>query len=60
MAELYIVLATIFRRFDLELHDTVRERDIDVVRDSFLGEPSFESKGVRVKFAGTSPRAHEG
>lgn len=56
MAEIYIVLATIFRRFDLELHDTFRERDIEVVRDSFLGEPSLAAKGVRVKLATTLPK----
>jgi hypothetical protein len=53
MAELYLILATIFRRFDLELHDTVRERDIDIARDSFLGEPSLGSKGLRVKLVRT-------
>jgi hypothetical protein len=53
MAELYLILATVFRRLDLELHDTVRERDIDVARDNFLGEPSLESKGVRVRLART-------
>jgi hypothetical protein len=54
MAEMYMTVATILRRFDLELYDTVRERDIDVVRDCFLGEPSFESKGVGVKLASKS------
>lgn len=53
MAELYLISATIFRRFDLELYDTLRERDIDIARDSFLGEPSLGSKGVRVKLVGT-------
>ncbi|PVI05615.1 putative flavonoid 3-hydroxylase [Periconia macrospinosa] len=55
MTEIYMILATIIRRFDLELHDTIRERDIDIVRDSFLGEPSLESKGVRVRLATTLP-----
>ena len=49
LAELYIVIAFLFRRFDLKLHDTIRERDIDFVRDCFIGEPSPESVGVRVK-----------
>ncbi len=52
-SELYIVLACLFRRFNLELHETVRERDIDGVRDCFTGEPSLESPGVRVKLAKT-------
>jgi hypothetical protein len=49
LTELYIVIACLFRRFDLELYDTIRERDIDIVRDCFIGEPSPQSKGVRVK-----------
>ena len=27
----------------------MRERDVDPVRDFFVGEPSLESTGVRVK-----------
>ncbi|KAL8963661.1 MAG: hypothetical protein Q9193_000105 [Seirophora villosa] len=58
LAELYIVIACLFRRFDLELHDTIRERDIDTVRDCFIGEPSPRSLGVRVKAAAmTTPVA---
>lgn len=48
-AELYVVLATVFRRFELELFDTIRERDVDYKFDCFLGRPSVEGKGVRVK-----------
>ncbi|KAL2061941.1 hypothetical protein VTL71DRAFT_7319 [Oculimacula yallundae] len=48
-AELYIALAMIIRRFDLELHDTDYERDIKVVRDCFLGEATPGSQGVKVK-----------
>lgn len=51
LAELYIVIACLFHRFDLQLHDTIRERDIDFVRDCFIGEPSPKSVGVRVKDA---------
>ena len=46
---MYIVIACLFRRFDLQLHDTTRERDIDYARDCFIGEPSPESVGVRIK-----------
>ncbi|KAL8729123.1 MAG: hypothetical protein Q9166_004954 [cf. Caloplaca sp. 2 TL-2023] len=49
MAELYIFIACLFQRFELELYDTNRERDIDTVRDFFIGETSPESPGVRVK-----------
>ncbi|KAJ5769986.1 uncharacterized protein N7511_002037 [Penicillium nucicola] len=60
-AELYIILARIFRKFDLDdgtntqcgptmaLYDTNRERDIDPQKDQFLPIPSKGSKGVRVQ-----------
>ena len=54
MSELYIIIACLFRRYELELYDTIRERDIDVVRDCFLGETSLESPGVHVKVIGVS------
>ncbi|KAI3324323.1 putative flavonoid 3-hydroxylase [Xylariaceae sp. AK1471] len=52
-AELYIALATIFRRRDaeFELHDTIRERDVDFVRDFFVGETSARARGVRIKYS---------
>ncbi|KAG9243560.1 cytochrome P450 [Calycina marina] len=50
-AEIYIMLAAIFRRFDLDLFETTRERDVDFTRDCFLGQPSLESKGVRVQLS---------
>lgn len=49
---MYILLAKLFRRFDLELYDVVRKRDIDHYRDCFLGEPRDDTKGVRVKVLG--------
>ncbi|KAI1484476.1 putative flavonoid 3-hydroxylase [Biscogniauxia mediterranea] len=51
MAQLHIALALVFRRDDLQLFDTVRERDIDIVRDCFSGEVSKETKGVRITYA---------
>ncbi|MCJ1333200.1 hypothetical protein MMC10_009894 [Thelotrema lepadinum] len=47
--ELYLLLARLFRDFDLELVNTTFERDIKVVRDCFLGFESPESKGIRVQ-----------
>lgn len=51
-AELHIALAMIIRRFDLELVDTEYERDIEVVRDCFLGEARPGSVGVKVRVVG--------
>lgn len=48
-AELYLGVATIFSRFDMELYETIRSRDVDVVRDCIIGLPSSESKGIRVR-----------
>ena len=45
------MIACLFRRFELQLYDTVRERDIDVRRDCFLGQPSPASRGVHVSAA---------
>ncbi|EPE30527.1 Cytochrome P450 [Glarea lozoyensis ATCC 20868] len=51
-AELYITLSTLFRRFELELYDTIRERDVDFKRDFFLAGQSVEGRGVRVRVLG--------
>lgn len=51
-AEMYIVLATVFGKLgnELELVDTVWERDVNLVRDYFTPVPSKDSKGVRIRF----------
>jgi cytochrome P450 len=46
-AELYIALAQVFRRFDLELFETDRS-DVDIKHDFFVPHPKLDSKGVRV------------
>ncbi|KAI8631194.1 cytochrome P450 [Xylariaceae sp. FL1651] len=53
-AELYIALAMMFRHKDYELFETVRERDVDFVRDFFVGETSANTKGVRIRYASLS------
>lgn len=45
--ELYVGLATIFRRHDLELFETSRE-DVDFIVDLAKPMPKWGSKGVRV------------
>ena len=45
-AELYLTLATVFYRFDMELFETTRA-DIDPSRDYFAPGLKGESKGVR-------------
>lgn len=46
-AELYVKLATIFRRFEYELFETGR-RDVDAEHDFMVSCPALDSKGVRV------------
>ena len=50
-AELLLCTAMLFRRFDFELCGVERKRDVDVKRDCFLGLPSRDSQGIRVKVA---------
>lgn len=59
-AELYIILGNIFRKYDiydgtgkqeeptLALYDTLRERDVDAVRDLQAPFPEKGSKGIRI------------
>lgn len=46
-AELFLTIAAVFRRFDLELFETTID-DVKIVRDAFVGAPRAGSKGVRV------------
>ena len=50
-AELYIALATVFRRFEFELYETSRE-DVDAKHDFFVPSPRLDSKGMRVLVMG--------
>ncbi|KAI1389444.1 cytochrome P450 [Hypoxylon trugodes] len=46
-AEIYIGLATLFRRHELELFETTH-RDVDFARDLVTAHPEWGSKGIRV------------
>jgi cytochrome P450 len=52
MMELYVALATLFRRFDMTLYETSRD-DADFVLDMVAPMPKRDSKGVRVIIKGT-------
>ena len=59
-AEMYVVLAGIFRKYDLydsttkqktptmALFDTIRERDVDIDSDFFVSVPKSGIQGVRL------------
>lgn len=46
-AEMYIVLANVFRRLDLELFETERDA-VDIYSEYFIPRPKPGTKGVRV------------
>ena len=48
-AELYLTVATIFRRFDFDVSGVVRERDVDVAADMVLAVSAPDSQGTIVK-----------
>ncbi|KAL3420294.1 benzoate 4-monooxygenase cytochrome p450 [Phlyctema vagabunda] len=50
-AELYLAAAIVFRKFDLELYETTN-KDVEMVRDCFVGQPWKGSQGIRVKVVG--------
>lgn len=52
MAELYMGIASMFRRFKLEIHDTPKEREVDVKHIVGIGFPSPEARGIRMKIIG--------
>ncbi|KAL8789277.1 MAG: hypothetical protein Q9213_001200 [Squamulea squamosa] len=47
-AELTTAIAIIIRRFELELYETTKERDVDYIGDFFLGANHPDSPGIRV------------
>ncbi|EEA20930.1 hypothetical protein TMatcc_000933 [Talaromyces marneffei ATCC 18224] len=53
-AELFIILASVFRQFELDVSEIERSRDIDFSRDFILGAQADDSPGalVKVKLAG--------
>jgi len=54
MAEMHIILASIFRRFDLQLVDTTRD-DIEFERDFMLPMPKAGHRNVKVIVKATRP-----
>jgi cytochrome P450 len=48
-AEIYLTLATVFRRFRIELYETTA-RDAEIAHDYFIPHGHGDSKGVRIVF----------
>ncbi|KAJ5815706.1 benzoate 4-monooxygenase cytochrome P450 [Penicillium riverlandense] len=48
-AELFLILAAVFRQFSFDISELNRARDIDLTRDFILGAPSADSPGTPIK-----------
>lgn len=48
MAELHLVLGTVFRKYELELFETDGS-DVKLAHDFFIASPKSGTKGVRVR-----------
>ncbi|APA10778.1 hypothetical protein sscle_07g055480 [Sclerotinia sclerotiorum 1980 UF-70] len=48
-AELYLILASVYRQFDFDVSQVIRARDIDVSRDYILGAQARDTPGILVK-----------
>lgn len=46
---MHLTMTAVLRRFELELYDVDEARDIETVRDCFIGLPSPDARPVRVK-----------
>ncbi|KAI1811940.1 benzoate 4-monooxygenase cytochrome P450 [Poronia punctata] len=48
-AEIYLTIAYLVRRFDFEIYQTSKQRDVETTNDCFIGTPHLESPGIRVR-----------
>ena len=53
MAQMYMILAVVFRRFEFDISQIVKERDIDTSRDFLVSAPRKDSKGAIVGIRST-------
>lgn len=51
-SELYLGLAMVWRRFRMEIYDTVEARDVLTSHDCFIGMTDLNSEGIKVKVLG--------
>jgi hypothetical protein len=52
ISELYFAIAMLWRRLELEVYDTLEERDVWTTNDCFIGMTDLESEGVQVRVLG--------
>lgn len=51
-SELFLAVALLWRRFDLEIYDTTEERDVLTTHDCFLGMTDLKSEGIKARILG--------
>ncbi|MCJ1304982.1 hypothetical protein MMC08_007795 [Hypocenomyce scalaris] len=51
-ADIYLTLANLLRRFDMQLSGVVRERDVDVIHDFLNTSPTLESTEMKALVTG--------
>jgi N-methylhydantoinase B/oxoprolinase/acetone carboxylase alpha subunit len=52
ISELYFAIAMLWRRVELEIYDTVEERDVLTTNDCFIGMTDLKSEGIKAKIIG--------
>lgn len=48
-SELYLTIAHIVTKFEMELYDTALERNVEIRHDCFIGVTDTSSPGIQVK-----------
>jgi hypothetical protein len=51
-SELYFTIALLWRRLNLDIYDTVEEKDVMTTNDCFIGMTDLKSEGIKVKIIG--------
>lgn len=51
-AELYLSIAHVMRWVEMEVYDTIEERDVLTTNDVFIGMPDLQSTGIKVRIIG--------
>jgi hypothetical protein len=52
MSELYFAIAMLWRSIELEVVDTLEERDVWTSNDCFIGMTDLKSEGIKVRVIG--------
>lgn len=48
-SELYLTIAYVMRWMEMDVYDTIEERDVLTINDCFIGMTDLKSEGIKVK-----------